>query len=139
MKEYATAIGLLLAGLVFAGFGASALHQNSRARQWPEVQATIQAAGMNYIPQTPTFELRYTYEIEGRRYEGWSQDVADQSIDGQSIYQVGAPITVHVNPDKPSASQLQPAFHLSHLGWLLAGLVIAGAGGWMGWEQRRAG
>jgi hypothetical protein len=126
---------MLVAGLFFAAYGARALYLNARARSWPLVEGRVLQAGMNYAKKTPQFELRYRYEVAGTAYDGWTDDLSDELVDGRTIYSEGAPLSVHVNPRVAAQSFVKPAFHLPHLGWILAGLGLAATGLWMSWEE----
>ncbi len=131
-RDVLSIAGMVLAGLFFAALGGSALLHDVRARGWPTVEGRVLSAGMNYIPEVPSFELRYEYTVDGRRYEGSSDDVEDRIVDGRSVFSTGATVPVHVDPGHPERSAVEPAFHLAHLGWLLTGLVLAIGGGWLG-------
>jgi len=135
VKEALFGLGFLLAGLGFSAYGARAIYLNARARFWPLVEGHVTKAGTNYAKRIPTFELRYRYGINGMTYDGWTDDLSDELVDGHSIYAEGSSVRVNVDPDTPSRSFLKPAFHFPHLAWLVAGVLMVGTGLWMSWEE----
>ena len=120
---------LALTGIVFGGFVVQDFACARASHGWPTADGVILSA-----PESGAGKVRYAYVFAGENHEGrrityitgrFSRDEAKQ-------YSPGEAVTVHVDPDKPSASVLEPggASGIFLFGAFLSGLLIfVGAGG----------
>ena len=78
-----------------------------------------------------TNRLTYSFEFEGRPFEGHRIAVADVPTDSHTEarqvadrYAVGTPVTVHVHPTDPTRSVLEPGITFGAVGPLIIGAVL---------------
>lgn len=142
MKDkLAAALFSLLFAAVFGGVGvfatwviAATIHDGLRAQDWVRVKA--------YVESLEGSEVRYAYTFQGREYSGnrlgaspfgGSDDVDDWTANLQDRLAAAKaerhPITVLVDPEKPSDSMIDPQIRWSFLVFLLPfSLAFGGVG-----------
>lgn len=142
MKDkLAAALFSLLFAVVFGGVGvfatwviATTIHDGLRAQDWVRVKA--------YVESLERSEVRYRYTFQGREYSGnrlgasplgGSDDVDDWTADLQDRLAAAKagrhPITVLVDPGKPSDSMIDSQIRWSFLAFMLPfSLAFGGVG-----------
>lgn len=149
---------LVIVGLGFLGglaIGRVGVRQSWEAWQssnWPRVTGIITAADTAFATQTHTVDKRegqtvrgqrevttevwsprltYSFEIDGRKYEGHRIAVADVPSDKYSDatdvvkrYAVDTPVTVYVHPADPTLSVLEPGITFGAVGPIIIGAVL---------------
>jgi hypothetical protein len=129
--KLAAALFALLFAVVFGGVGvfatwviAATIHDGLRARDWVRVKA--------YVESLEGSEVRYRYTFQGREYSGsrlgasplggsdnvddWSADLQDRLAAAKSE---SRPITVLVDPEKPSDSMVDATIRWNFLVFLV--------------------
>lgn len=135
-------VALVVFGLVFGGFGYVKLKVSRESAAWPTVEGRVSQARLDTTRSDGTTKyaprLSYTYAVGGVRYTGHdvsavtsytSRARADEVL---RRYPSGATVSVHYDPEKPSAAVLEPggsgsAFFIMVAGvacFLLAGAVV---------------
>jgi hypothetical protein len=93
---------------------------------------------------TVRFNVEYTYTVNGQQYTGTKYHVQPQLVGNRYWFAardanpVGAPVTVHFDPDEPAAAYLVPGLRpdVLFILWVLAPFnLFAGWFAWAGWAH----
>jgi len=123
---------LALVGTGLLGAGLWTIGRAVVAASWPAVPGVVVSSevdvhdGRNDVDEVPvtTYHpaVRYTYDVDGRRYVGeriTCGDFGSIDLDGRRAvaerYPLGSTVTVHFDPDAPELAVLEPgpaAFNL---------------------------
>jgi len=111
-------IWALLTGLFNLWTGTDALVSATRAVHWPTSTGTVTASyvfvehrgrGTSYTP-----EVRYSYNVDGKRYEGrnvWLEHDTGSLALAERVtasYRIGAQVLVYYSPASPAVAALRP-------------------------------
>jgi hypothetical protein len=128
---------LLAVGLWNAGLVASALSRAGGIRRdWTVVPARIEARSQVRWGRGTRSAVRYSYEVDGRRYEcdrvdlydGWPITIRFLDPDAPAEFRPGLETRARIDPSDPREAVLRP--ELRHAGpLLLLSLALAGPGG----------
>ena len=143
--------GLTLLGLLFVIIGGFEFRQGLKTNDWPAAAGRIveskiverKVDGSSGRRRTRssdrdyTVDVRYSYEVEGQKFEGdrlrygnESHDSRASAMEEQSRFAPGKEVQVHYDPKTPSQSVLIKGIGLSWLGMalglmaLVIGLVV---------------
>ncbi|MET0336103.1 MAG: DUF3592 domain-containing protein [Rhizobacter sp.] len=147
------AILVACAGVVYVGGGLLVYTQvppileGWRSRDWPSTQGTVESAQAVHRygrtqnrqfsgNQTHVIELRYAFDIEGRRYTGTRRSLDDEgkvstpeSAQMQvAAYPVGRVLTVWYDPQDPKRSLTAPGLPLGAVMMASFGLCLLAFG-----------
>lgn len=117
----------------------------SDSQGWTETPGKIIEAKVswNETKTRATVRPRYTYEVDGREFEGTRYDFGDHRFDPKELEAVLIPlreektISCYVNPDAPSESVLSQAYDGKFTGRCIFGgffLLLGAALTWVGFR-----
>jgi len=122
-------VGFIAIGVLAAAFQVVSLRRANASRRWASTQGVILACGLDISEGTDRTEtivpnIRYEYEVGGRRYEGDTISFGRGYMAGQpqrllKRYPVGQTVRVFYNPSDRVQSCLEPGAG----GWPLLGLT----------------
>jgi hypothetical protein len=140
--------GFTLLGLLFVMIGGFEFRQGLRTNDWPAAAGKIieskvsgssgrRSPGSRSTNWDYTVDVRYSYEVDGQKFEGdrlrygnESHDSWISAKDEQSLYPPGKAVQVYYDPKTPNRSVLIKGIGLSWLGMalglmaLVIGLVV---------------
>jgi hypothetical protein len=119
--------------------GAYYLKETIRLRRWVQVRATVLSFQTKGAIVNQEAEMRYSYEVRGKKYEGTRITISDWVLAAgawhverlRKRYPVGSDAAVWYDPLRPELSVLRRPGYTLAVATLLLGL---GGGGYMFWS-----
>jgi len=132
----------VLGGLGVAGYGIRIIHQARESASWVPTDGQITHSqmvsnsggeGTTYAP-----EVHYTYQVEGKEYNGTRIFIGDNRYSSNGDYArnyierypVGKEVSVYFDPQQPGSAILEPGTSKKSYFPLALGLGFAAFGGW---------
>ena len=137
--------GLTLLGLLFVIIGGFEFRQGLKTNDWPAAAGRIVESKIvekkvdgssggrrsRISDRDYTVDVRYSYEVEGQKFEGdrlrygnESHDSRASAEDGQLLYSPGKAVQVYYDPTAPSRSVLIKGIGLSWLAMALGLMAL---------------
>ena len=124
---------LIAFGLILGGFGLHKLRLGREGATWPTVEGTIVGSRLETTRSSDTTKyqpaIRYRYTVDGESHEGHGVSLVTSSTSRAKAetllarYPMGSTVQVHVDPDNPGRSVIDPSIGGSVCFILIAGVA----------------
>ncbi len=127
----------LIAGIAIGVSAVSNYRLASETDLWPTAEGLVTKSESRGVAKKRRHNLRYSYTVDGRQYEGQRSALRDGLIkhrlsDRVSLYPVGQYVTVYYSPEDPNFSILETGVYwpgVLFAAFASVALIAVGGGG----------